>query len=206
MGAALVRGRAWHVWTIAVLFYRFATGLHLDGKQRRHLTGKVKPQFHDWYWNRISRPRRAFIRFAVIISIFGTLIGRLEDWRLTEFVLLAVSPFASFWVLRVCRNKVFRKVTSFDSDGTSNQYWTLRPKWAKRIRRFKEFRFSFRQPEGEVVTPGSSLGRSILASNAEDNGPAVTNIRKPVSELIASEAAPHDGRGRTIARRGGRKR
>lgn len=187
-----------------VLGWRFITGQHLDGKARRNIrSGKVKPQFRDIYWNRIGRPRRAGWRLLTFGVLAGTLIGGFEDWWLTRFVLLAVSPFLALFVCRNLWNRLARKVTSYNSDGSPEVYWTLRPKWAKRIRRIREFRFRpLRQPEGEVIRPESTESRAVLAEMAEDSLDPVTGLRR----MLETEAAPKDGRARTMARRAPRRR
>jgi hypothetical protein len=195
------------MFVVLVLAWRFFTGSHMDGKVRRHpVTGKVKSQFRNVYWNRIGRPRRVLWRLSVLGIFAGIVVGFFVDWWLTRFVLLAVSPFVAIWLVRYVVRKVAQKVTSFDPDGISESYWTLRPKYAQRLRRLREFRFHpFRQPQGEVITLRNPEGRAALADNAESGHAPVTSIRKGLTELIATEAAPRDGRSRTMSRPRGRR-
>ena len=183
------------------LLWRFLTGLHLDGKTRRHPNGKVKPQFKNIYWNRIGRPRRAGIRLLTVGIMLGIMVGRYADWWLTRFVLLAISPFACLWLARNIAKRLAQRVSFHDGDGVATTYWTLKPKYAQRVRALKQWRFHWFPPETTVITPDQPEARAILADNAESGGEPATMMRRPLAELLIEEAAPRDGRSRTMSRR-----
>lgn len=192
----------WYIW--AVLLYRFLTGLHMDGKTRRHpQSTKVKPQFKDWWWNRTTRPRRVAIRLAITGALLGIAIGRFADWWLTLFVLTALSPFALLVILRFIVNKL-TVVTSFhDSDGAPERYRHLRPKYARRVRAIRGWRFKIHGPTADTIQPGTPEYMNALAENAEDGLEPVTRMARPlgIADMQAEEAAPKGkGRGRTIRR------
>lgn len=196
------------MYLVIVLWWRFITGLHMDGKTRRlPQTSKVKPQFHNWYWNRISRPKRAGYRISAVLIIEGIIVGRLVDWWLTSFVLLAVSPFVALWILRFLLRR-FTVVTTFhDSDGAPERYRHLRPKYAKKVRAIRSKRFKLYPPTSDTMMPGTAEYSNALAEAAEDRLEPVTRISRPLDmgDMLTELATPKDeargsGRGRTIRR------
>jgi hypothetical protein len=196
------------MYLIIVLWWRFITGLHMDGKQRRlPQTSKVKPQFHNWYWNRISRPKRAAYRISAVLIIDGIAIGRIFDWWLTSFVLLAVSPFVALWVLRFALRKLTTVTTFHDSDGAVDRYRHLRPKYARKLRAIRERRFKLQPPSVDTIQAGTPEHMNALAEAAEDHLEPVKRIARPLdmSDMLTELASPEvkakgSGRGRTIRR------
>src|SRR6266496_845911 len=196
------------MYLVILLWWRFITGLHMDGKQRRlPQTSKVKPQFHNWYWNRISRPKRAAYRVSAVLIIDGIAIGRFLDWWLTSFVLLAVCPFVGLWFLRFLLRK-FTVVTRFhDSDGATEAYRSLRPKYAKKVRAIRERRFKLYPPTADTMQPGTPEYSNALAEAAEERLEPITRISRPLDmgDMLTELGTPEDegrgsGRGRTIRR------
>jgi hypothetical protein len=192
------------MFVLWVLFYRFVTGLHMDGKIRRlPQSTKVKPLFKNIWWNRTTRPRRSLIRLSVVFIFAGICIGRFADWWLTQFVLLAVTPFALTWLLRFALKR-FTVVTSYsDSDGVPDRYRHLRPKYARRVRAIRGWRFRLHGPTADTIDPSTPEYRNALAEAAEDHLEPVTRISRPLGmeDMLTEVAAPEGkGRGRTIRR------
>jgi len=196
------------MYLIVVLWWRFITGLHMDGKQRRlPQTTKVKPQFHNWYWNRISRPKRAAYRISAVLIIEGIVIGRIFDWWLTSFVLLAVTPFVLLWLARFVLRKLTTVTTYHDSDGAVDRYRHLRPKYAKKVRAIRERRFKLNPPTADTMQPGTAEYMNVLAEASEDGSEPIKRIARPLdmSDMLTEVASPEvktkgSGRGRTIRR------
>lgn len=196
------------MYIFLVLMYRFLTGLHMDGKTRRLAQStKVKPQFKPIWWNRTTRPRRAGIRIGTVLVIAGIAFGRIVDWPLTSFVLLAVSPFVALAVLQFVLRKLTVVTTFHDSDGAPERYRHLRPKYAKRVRALRARRFKLHPPTADAIMPDTAEYRNALAENAEDGLPPVTRLSRPLGheDMLVELATPKDerkgsGRGRTIRR------
>lgn len=192
------------IFIIAVLFWRFITGMHMDGKIRRHpQSTKVKPAFKAIWWNRTTRPRRAGIRLATVCVIGGIWYGRFADWWLTSFVLLAVSPFVVLTIVRFLVRK-FTVVTSYhDADGAAESYRHLRPQYARKFRALRAKRIRLYPPTADTMQPGTPEYMNALAENAEDGGEPVTRLARPLGmdDLLIEVATPKgEGRGRTIRR------
>ena len=179
--------------------YRFFTGLHLDGKIRKPRRGPVFPRYSNYFWNRYSRSKRALIRN--IIFWFGLAIGYglLVDQGLTEFLLLAASPFFCLWGFFKVVNSLTMVTSWTDSDGNTEKYRILRPRVRKWLKVHKPSKLRISLPDGGPVEP--DIERAMLADNAESNGEPITGLRQ--LQLMQGEDVtdtPVKGRARTIRR------
>lgn len=191
-----------------VWFYRFITGHHMDGKVRRHpQTGKVKPAFKNYWWNRYSRPKRARIRLMFVAVFVGLIIGRIQDWWLTTYAVSAITPFVVWRVWLKLLNEVSTIRRFHDSDGAMTQYRALRPKYWRKLETIKGWRFRLRPPLIESMDPNSPEARALMAENMEAGGEPVTRLARPlgIAELQLTEGAPKDRRTRSFKRAGQRR-
>lgn len=187
------------------IIYRFSTGLHLDGKRRT--TGgkypKVLPRYKNYFWNRYSRQKRAIIRWIILGMFVGILAGFREDSKFTSFGLLAFLPFAVSAIFRKILN-IFTTITRYtDSDGIPDQYRSLRPKYARWVGSLRSRRFRLFPPATTMAA--DDIARSVRAINAEEGGEPISQVMRPLGELIANEGNPNRGRTRTINRKHGRR-
>jgi hypothetical protein len=181
-----------------VHLYRFFTGHHLDGKRRQHRqSGKVMPQYRDYYWNRYSRGRRALVRNVVFwfAAISGWLVWANE--RLAAFLGCAILPFVCFKLCQKLWKVWFVQTTVTDSHGVRETYWHLRPKYYRRVAKWRNRRIKLSPPASDALP--AEYERPTLAAIAEDGGDPVTSLRvaASVDEMIESEAKPSRTRGRT---------
>ena len=162
---------------VGKLMYRFLTGLHMDGKQRKHFhTGKVMPQYKDYFWNRYTRPRRAFLRLLISWLFIAILIGLREERALTTYLMLACVPFigAYLWYKAV---QHFTQLTKYtNGDGVEGKYITLRPKYARRLTKLR-YHIRVHAPDDKPV-PADWM-KPTLAQLAEDGEAPVRQLRMP---------------------------
>lgn len=192
--------------TVKIL-YRFITGLHLDGKQRRNFrTGKVMPQYRDYFWNRYSRPRRAFYRICGTTIVIAILYGAKQNVAATQYCLLAFVPFLVAWISAKTIRRLTQRIRYQDSSGAQSTYITLKPSIARRL---TKLRVHIRvHPPGDKPVPGE-WEKPIRAQMAEDGIAPVQSLRMPIeqprdlSELLAEQGA-QTGRERTHRRNAGR--
>lgn len=185
------------------LIWRFFTGAHLDGKIR-NIDGRVKPMFSDYFWNRFSRRRRALWRnLGILVSGFLT-FGLFENRPMTVFCVLAFLPFALWSIMRKILNTLTSVTNYTDSDGVTEKYRVLRPKYARIIRRMKLPKWRISLPDGGPVN--SEDAKVILADNAESHGEPITGLRR-LQELQNNDVTdtPLSPRGRSIARKNRRR-
>lgn len=184
------------------LLWRFFTGSHLDGKQRRRPRGTVLPRYTNYFWNRYSRPKRALWRNAIFWATIGFTYGLLFDRKFTSFVGLALLPFAGLAIFRKTLDSLTQVVRFQNSDGVSENYRILRPQIRQKLATLKPAKIRVKLPDAGPVPP--DLERAIQADNAEEHGEPIMNLR--LMELMANGEndvthTPITGRAKTIARK-----
>lgn len=189
------------------LIWRFFTGAHLDGRLRKHRGGPVKPMFADIYWNRISRRKRALWRNLGFFGFWFLAFGLLTDRTLTVFCVLAILPFIFARFVKLAFNRFTMVTKATTGDGVIEEYRTLRPKYAKRIKRLKPRPFRLQLPGPEGVTRSATVeeSRTVLAVNAEDKGEPIISLQLMQGENDVTDA-PLSGRARNIRRKAGRRK
>lgn len=190
------RRRMWHRYV-----WRFFTGLHLDGKRRKTGRGSVLPQYSGYFWNRYSRGRRAFFRNLMFWITLGTSYGLLFDRKITEFVLLAVSPFVLFAGCRKLLDAFTQVVNFSDTDGVTERYRIVRPKIRRWIGAHKPIKNRVALPDGGPVPP--DVARAILADNMEENGEPILQLRQ--FGEVEDVTGKTDSRSHTITRKHSKK-
>lgn len=169
--------------------YRFLTGLHMDGKNRKNYrTGKVLPQYKDYFWNRYSRPRRLLWRLVISWLFIAILIGLREERAVTTFLMLACVPFIGAYIIRQTKRHYMQTVKVTSAEGAEERYVTLRPKYARRL---TKLRFHIRvNPPGDKPVP-PDWERPIRAQMTEP----VQQLRMPLqpprdlSDLLAEQGS-----------------
>jgi len=194
---------------VAKLLYRFATGLHMDGKRRKNpATGKVSPIYRNYYWNRIGRGRRASWRLGISVAGIAIAYGLLASRSLTEYCLLATLPFIAAWIARKISLNLFQRMRHIADDGVEEIFWSLRPKWFRRLERVRRMRIKLRPPT-EAPIP-QDWQRPILAQLGDEGISDVRQLRRPLTPAIPldellKQNPPKDSRHKTHTRNAGRR-
>lgn len=175
------------------LAWRFYSGHHMDGQRRRLATGKVMPQHTDYFWNRYSRPKRAFWRNLVFIFLSFLTYGLLYHETITIFCLLTFVPFVISRIFGKLGKTFTQVVYHSDADGFQTHYRVLRPKYRALLLRLKPTRIRFSPPDGGPVPP--EYQKTILAENAVEHGDPISSLRIPRPD------SKETGRERTTRRR-----
>jgi hypothetical protein len=157
--------------------WRFFTGLHMDGRRRHNSSGSVLPQYSGYFWNRYGRKRKAFIRHLSFWLALGMGYGLLFQRHITEYAILAVTPFIIWWISSKILNALTQVTKFHDGDGVMETYRIVRPKVRCWITSHKPSKWRVSLPDGGPVPP--EIARAILAENAEDNGEPIMGMRLP---------------------------
>lgn len=167
---------------VAKLIWRFATGLHMDGKHRQNYrTGHVLPQYRNYYWNRYRRWERAWWRFLAVwaLSLIG--YGLVAYYAITIYCLCAATPFIiAIGIHKFLKHTTIR-VRTTTTDGIPISYRTLRPKHYRRLRNIKNaLRFKIRPPADAPIPP--EWEKPIRAQLTEDGEGDVRVLRRPLEQ------------------------